>query len=76
MINTRATQGWRWRRSHSQTEGVAGCILVFGCSLFKLAHARRPRVEMTIELNVTNLLREGLVTFSSMAISTKMIGPN
>ena len=30
---------------------------------------------MTIELNVTNLTREGLVAFSSMVISTKMIGP-
>ena len=30
---------------------------------------------MTIELNVTYLSREGLVTFSSMVISTKMIGP-
>ena len=30
-------------------------------------------VEMTIELDVTNLSREGLVTSSSMVISTKMI---
>ena len=32
-------------------------------------------VEITIELDVTNLTREGLVTSSSIVISTKMIGP-
>ena len=34
-----------------------------------------PLVEMTIELDVTNLSREGLVASSSTPISTKMIGP-
>ena len=70
--------------SHSGTSSLSSArnecpICLHKSSMHYRASNPGPRpfifVEITIELDVTNLSREGLVMSSSMAISIKMIGP-